>query len=599
MKKLLHYSALWLIALVIMAGAMLAFESDLLWKIQENNLFLYTSPFFREQMLVPGGFLSWIAAFFTQFFYYPWLGTLILCAWWLLLMWLTKKAFNIAGQWAWLAILPVACLLMTIVDMGYWVYVLKLSGHAFVATIATTAVAALLWAFRCLPDRFWLRPAFVLITCLAGYPLMGIYGIAAALLMAVWSWRLKKQPLPCTIAAVLGAAAVPLLFYRFVFYQTNQANLYAAGLPLYYVTEEHHAYYAPFYALAVIFLLLTVVSLKEMKTLRKPVIIGVVTMAVASVLVTTYWFKDENFHRELAMQRAIEQNDWINVISEAAKQKDEPTRAIVMMRNLALSRLGVQGDEMMNYKNGSKAYAAPFGMRLMLEAGPLIYYHYGMLNCCARLCTEMSVEFGWNPAALKLLAKCALLNGERQLARKYLGLLKETLFFADWAERYGAMNGNAETIAADPEMGIVKRMMHYDNMLSADQGNIESFLMHQLANSHYTGDKYFQEQTLLATLWTKDIPAFYRHFSDYIQLHPKDRMPYFYQQAAYLYGQIEERPDIDRLPFDALVKDSYNSFAEAASRFDDIDIDVAREGLKAFSNTYYYDYYLMSQLPEY
>ena len=47
------------------------------------------------------------------------------------------------------------------------------------------------------------------------------------------------------------------------------------------------------------------------------------------------------------------------------------------------------------------------------------------------------------------------------------------------------------------------------------------------------------------------------------------------------------------------MKDSYNSFAEAASRFDDIDIDVAREGLKAFSNTYYYDYYLMSQLPEY
>jgi hypothetical protein len=76
-------------------------------------------------------------------------------------------------------------------------------------------------------------------------------------------------------------------------------------------------------------------------------------------------------------------------------------------------------------------------------------------------------------------------------------------------------------------------------------------------------------------------------------------MPYVYQQAAYLYGQIEERPDMDRLPFDALVKDSYNSFAEADSRFEDVDIDVAREGLKAFSNTYYYDYYLMSQLPEY
>ena len=32
--------AIWIGALVIMAGAMLIFESDQLWKVQEKNLFL-------------------------------------------------------------------------------------------------------------------------------------------------------------------------------------------------------------------------------------------------------------------------------------------------------------------------------------------------------------------------------------------------------------------------------------------------------------------------------------------------------------------------------------------------------------------------------
>ena len=30
-----------------------------------------------------------------------------------------------------------------------------------------------------------------------------------------------------------------------------------------------------------------------------------------------------------------------------------------------------------------------------------------------------------------------------------------------------------------------------------------------------------------------------------------------------------------------------------------MDVEYAREGLKAFRHTYYYDYYLMRELPEY
>lgn len=598
MKKF-TYIAVWLVVLVVIAGALLLYEGDLLWKAQQLNLFLCTSLFFHEQLVVPGGLLTWVGTFFTQFFHWPWVGVLLLCGWWLLLMALIRRTFRVPRLWSGLMLIPVGLLLLTIVDMGYWLYMLKLQGHFFVSTIGTTAVVALLWAYRCVPAKWYLRTVFVFLTCALGYPLLGVYGLAASLLMAVWSWRLREHALVDTIVAVVSVAAVPLLCYRYIYYQTNLANIYYAELPLFFVTEEHHAYYVPYYLLALFFVVLTFMRPVSPKKQRVPIIAQAVLLIAVGYGVYHFWFKDENFHRELAMQRCVDQRDWTGALQEAARQQDEPTRAVVMLKNLALSRLGRQGSDMFLYKNGSKRYEAPFGMRTMLVVGPLMYYQYGMANYCSRLSTEMGVEFGWRAEYLKLLAKCAILNGEQQHARKYLNILKQTMNFDDWAQQAQGLVGDSAAIAADPEMGIVKRMMHYDNNLSSDQGFVERFLMNTLANSRYKGDPLFQEQALLATLWTKNIPQFWYRFYDYIRLHPDGPMPRYYQEAAWLYGQMEERPDMDLMPFDDGVKDTFQRFMKAAEPYDNADVEDARNGLTFFNQTYYYDYYLMSRLPEY
>ena len=598
MKKF-TYIAVWLVVLVVIAGALLLYEGDLLWKAQQLNLFLCTSLFFHEQLVVPGGLLTWVGTFFTQFFHWPWVGVTLLCGWWLLLMALIRRTFRVPRLWSGLMLIPVGLLLLTIVDMGYWLYMLKLQGHFFVSTIGTTAVVALLWAYRCVPAKWYLRTVFVFLTCALGYPLLGIYGLAASLLMAVWSWRLREHALVDTIVAVVSVAAVPLLCYRYIYYQTNLANIYYAELPLFFVTEEHHAYYVPYYLLALFFVALAFMRPVSPKKQRVPIIAQAVLLVAVGYGVYHFWFKDENFHRELAMQHCVDQRDWTGALQEAARQQDEPTRAVVMLKNLALSRLGRQGSDMFLYKNGSKRYEAPFGMRTMLVVGPLMYYQSGMANYCSRLSTEMGVEFGWRAEYLKLLAKCAILNGEQQHARKYLNILKQTMNFDDWAQQAQGLVGDSAAIAADPEMGIVKRMMHYDNNLSSDQGFVERFLMNTLANSRYKGDPLFQEQALLATLWTKNIPQFWYRFYDYIRLHPDGPMPRYYQEAAWLYGQMEERPDMDLMPFDDGVKDTFQRFMKAAEPYDNADVEDARNGLTFFNQTYYYDYYLMSRLPEY
>ena len=141
--------ALVALAVVAMAVCLLVFENDLLWKVQERSIFLYTSLFFKQQLVVAGGFLSWLGSYFTQYLYHPWMGVAMLCAWWLLLVFLSAKVFHVKAKWLTVLLIPVALLLIADVSLDYWVYYIKLKGYFYVPTIGMTLAVALVGAFRC------------------------------------------------------------------------------------------------------------------------------------------------------------------------------------------------------------------------------------------------------------------------------------------------------------------------------------------------------------------------------------------------------------------------------------------------------------------
>ena len=605
-KPGLYNGIVWAAGMVVIAFALLFFEGDFLWKAQELNLFQHTSLFFKQQMVVPGGMLTYMGTFLTQFFYYPWMGVLMLIALWLLLMWMIRRAFQLPRTWALLMFVPVVLLLLTFMDMGYWIYILKLRGHFFVGTLGALFVTAMLWAFRCLPGKYHLRAVLLVLTAVIGYPLFGIYGLAATLLMGIFSWRLESKTVSAaySVLAILTVVAVPLLCYRYLYYEINQANIWWAKLPLYVIQDEYHQYYIPYYLLALFYVILAVTYKPERnEETAKPMRWLLAQAALLAVLVIgTYkgWFKDENFHHELAMQRCIDRLDWEGVLSEASKQKDEPTRAIVMMKNLALSRLQRQGSEMYSYKNGSKLYDAPFVFTMMLVNGPMIYCQYGMTNFCMRYCTEMGVEYDWRAEYYKNLTRCTLLNGEWNAARKYINQLKETTFHKKWAEEMEQLVGHKEKIAQHPELGPITHLMHYENKLYADQGQVERCLMVNLSRPNEVEDPYFQEQSLLASLWMADAPSFWYHLGRYLQLHPNQPIPVHYQEAAYLFSELEERPLPENIAIDSSVKEKYNRFDKTMGQFDGQDIEDVRKATEPmFGDCYFYQYYLMSNLPEY
>ena len=618
----------WLISLAVVAGLLLSYEKHVLWLVQEQSLFLDTSQFFSQQMVVPGGLLVYIGCFLTQLLYHPVLGVTVLCALWLLLMWLLRRAFMVGERWASLLVVPVALLLIANVDMGYWVYPIKLKGWYFDATVGVTVIAALLWAFRVLSAyRIW-RRVLIVVTVAAGYPLFGTYAIAAAVLMGLWCWRLDKdrwQALVDCILALLMVVAIPLLCYQYVYNQVNMANLWWTGLPIFKIIDEYPEFYVPYALLGACLLILTVgkwnTVAKQEQSAPSPVTterkrtqknskkqkssskkysgwwqtaIVIIVLAATVYGVNAAWMKDENFHHETAMKHFIEQTRWEDVLAEADKQQDMPTRGVVVMRNLALSRLGRQSTEMYRYRNGSKQPASPFPFQLSMMIGNLLYYNYGMFNDCHHMCVEAGVEFGWHVEQLKYMARCNLMNDEKNAMLKYTRLLKHTLFHGEWADNLEKLQ-KPELKRKDRETGpIMHTMHHYDNV-GADHGYAEKYLMNHLAVID-CDDPEFQEQCVLATLWTKSSLHFWYRFKRYLELNPGKPVPRYFMEAAYLYT-TEEKKALFNMSFDEGVKKTYQEFIDQLPKYDGMDIDDVRSALyPRFGDTFFFDYYLMDDL---
>ena len=595
----------WLSALIVIAGVLLIYERHVLWKIQEQNLFLDTSLFFRQQMVVPGGLLTYVGSFLTQLFYYPVLGVTVLCVWWGLLLELMRRTFRVGEPWSMLLLVPIALLLIANVDMGYWIYPIKLKGWYFDATVGVTAIVALLWAYRALSaHRLWRRVLLVVAT-VVGYPLIGTYALVAVALMALWSWRLDKdrwQAMADCILAVLTVVAVPLLGYQYVYYQTNKVNLWWTGLPIFKILEENPEFYIPYALLAACLVILVVGKWKKKEEVKgkkskgwgkKVIVVGVLAATVYGVWKA--WMKDENFHREVAMEYYAEQCRWEDVLEEAARQKDAPTRSVVMMRNLALSRLGRQSTEMFRYRNGSKKPASPFPIQASLLIGNMFYYHYGMQNDCHHMCVEAGVEYGWRVEHLKYMARCALMSNEVNVMYKYTETLKHTLFHGRWAEHMEQLQQQPKLVLEDKETGPITHMMQYPDMVGSDHGYAEKYVMNHLAQLD-SKDPYLNEQCLLASLWTKNSSQFWRRFANYLNLHPGQPVPRYYLEAAYLYTVTQENAPFN-VTVDDYIKKTYKDFMDLLPRYDGKVLEEVRNELyPMYGDTYFFEYFLMDDL---
>lgn len=586
----------WLVAvpfvgLVLIAVALSAFDADVLYRVQERSLFLNTPLFFQQCMVSSGGLLSWAGVYLTQYFMYPVLGAVLLCLCWAVLVVVTLVAFRIPARWAAVALVPVVLLLISDVSLGYWIYYLKLRGYYFVATLGAIVVVSLVGCYRWLSARYvHLSLAFLILTAVCGYPLFGFYGLLALLLMAVSSWRTAKSrraAIVTTLIAIPAIAAIPLFCYYLVYHETNMVNIYWTALPVFQMNDKGYpVFYIPYVLLVLVLVTMALARWPE-KAGYKPVLLTVVLVLATCI----FWYKDGNFRRELRMSRALDRQDWEQVIKLSA-DVNHPTRDICMMRNLALFRLGRQGSEMYHYPNGNSPSSSPFPTRLLHIDGKKLYLNYGLLNFCYRWCIEDGVEYGWSVEGVKMMVKCALLNGEQEAVRKYISILRKTTFQRKWCEKYEAFLRNPRLMTNDPELRPILYMLkNDDDYLTSDNADCEQFMINHFASAE-SQNPIYQEQSLLAALQLRNMQVFWLQFYQYTELHPEQRAPLHYQEAACLFGRLSDEVDTSRMPFDPQVVKRCDEFLAAMEQHHgQVNESVASALYDRFHDTYFYHYF--------
>lgn len=137
------------------------------------------------------------------------------------------------------------------------------------------------------------------------------------------------------------------------------------------------------------------------------------------------------------------------------------------------------------------------------------------------------------------------------------------------------------------------------DILGSDQALIELFLLNLQAH-RITQDPVCAELILLSALQLKDISTFWRAFNQYAMLKKNGRIPRHFQEAAFLYGNLEHNVDISHMPFDPSIPASYQAFMQAAQQCQGMTEEQMKVALRSrFGNTFYYNYFLMRNMKTY
>ena len=586
-------------------------NSDLLFMVQSKSFFTTDRQFLGECMQLPGGMVAYLASYLTQFFYHPWVGACIMIGIWVASLWLSKVAFRVRTAWLSVLSVPVVCLLVSMVDTGYWIYYLKQEGYWFYGTVGYFIAMVLVLIY----SRFKRFADMLMVTVLIAlsYPFFGWYSLLAVLWSAAITLSRRHadgikfydrfaQPI---LAAIL-VAAVPFLFCQF-YSAIRIEECWFSGFP-HFANDTVHSVVpeVPFIIMAVAPFVFPFLP----KTCVKAWVACAVT-AVAVVL-SCVWaeksdFQNYNYHAEMRMYRAADEQQWDKVLDEMTGLPGDASRQMVLLKNIALFNKGEAGTKMFRYNNMGEQPGNGFDtlhVHMVQTAAPLIYYYHGKTNFASRWCIENSVEFGCDFDNLKTMARCALVGGEMELARKYLDILATSVYYRDWAERLMPITENPKMIKKYKEFDSVRELRdHMGSVLDGDNGLVEMYLLNYFSNTMNKDSKLLQEVTLNYAMVQKDISLFWPRFFLYATLHQGEDMPTHYQEAAYLYGKLEpENVDISQMPFDQQVKDRYDSFQQVSQSLlrQGMDTDAVGDAMKgAFGDTFYWFYFFCRNIHSY
>ena len=530
-----------LLAFISFVIYILYINQEVLNTAHDRSEFINGAPFFHTLLSKPFGLMQYAGAWLTQLFYYPALGAVVLMVIWALIFIVGAKAFRLQGNAPAMMLLPIACLLASIVDLGYWIYISPITGYWFSQSLGYLVMLLCLWAARCTQRKWhlvWYLLAFF------AYPVLGWYALLFVLCLAL-SDKL-------TLRELLGILLlfVTAYIWRALLYSDQKAEVVKlAGFPHFETPlDEGEHLSIPFWALGAVSLLILLCG-RYLSQWFVPVI-----CAVAGIIFTlALMFQDRNYIDEMRMVRYATDDNWEEVL-HVAEDTQQPTVSMVMLRNIAMMNEGGLLDRSFKLGNNGGEVNTPDSLhvRLLNIASPLVYYNYGMMNEAIRLGFENAIQTGFSPFYLKMLSRCALASGDEKLVERYTTLLHHHPFYSNWQPA--------------PVSKTVKELQNsYPDELTGTE-NSDSYVVNTISLWYESDSKVASEQALFYSMIRRDSGRFWKSLRKYVKLHPNDKFPLHAQEAYIMF--MDKSPEEKRLmlPVEQNVYEHYKQFWEALEK---------------------------------
>lgn len=621
-KVLKNKRLLWLLAYVIFFVALAWYflymkNADTMYFLQDRGWWNSTSLFFKDCISVPGGMLAWAGSFLTQIFYYPALGCLLLILLWLLTFGLAKYSFKVPSEWSFLLFIPLAALLCSIIQLGYWVYLLKDVDYVFYHSLGLFAALLLSLPFwRYLPVKVEIQGGVALawiplVAALFYYPL-GIYAMLAAVLSAIQtSICLSKRKSNTFSAFFLPVFLLVLTLWLVPLLETSGTTLMRPDQPWTYGfhkfeldTLRDYSLEIPFYVAIVVPVFFPFIRLIKTKKLWQSQIIMFFVASVMLLCLSKRDFKDYNFHAELRMQRAVEECRWNDVLREAALAKGPVTREMIMFRDIALINRGELCTKRYIYNNESILPATvsdSIHIRIADQAADLIYYNYGETIFGIRRAMERCMHYGYSYYTMRMLAQCALVNGEKDNVKKYLRILSRTTFQKKWAMEMKRFVDDENLFRTDNRFRMPFKLYNEGSeLVGVDDKYVELTILNKWMYS-LTNDPEAQEVALGCAMIMRNSKCFWSQVQQYYNINQGKSFPTHVQEAMLyeVYALNFQGVNLSFVKFDERVLERYKSFISKVKQYQSQGMDDKQIGSllrSEFCDTYMWDYYVLREV---
>ncbi len=548
---------------------------------EQYQMFLFTGDYFFGYMAKPGGISDYIGNFFTQFFFYAWVGAIIIAFALTLLqraVWLISKRQGAKPLFVPLTFIPSILYWGILCDENY------LFGGA-VAMLIATAFICIYSLIKSIPYRIY----FVLISLPVLYWMTG----GAFMLLPVFAilkeslmHEMKKLHLTFFAAgSVLLSLALPVLSkYLYLQYPMSQVWL-GTNFFRFPVT-------IPF-TIGLIGLLIVVIPFilrfltGQMKP-KRPVFI--IAAQVIALLIMGYPFikraADMEKEEVMAYDFNVRMRKWDRVIKLADRNPPSSPLSVTCL-NLALAKEGLLAERMFYYyQNGVDGLLPDFtrDFTIPMIAGE-VYYHLGFINTAQRYAFEAMEalpDYQKSVRSVKRLAETNLINGDYAVAEKYFHLLQKTFYYRGWATKALLTMKDEKSIAQHPEWGLLRQFRTKEDFLFSEG---EKDMMLGVLFNQNKENKMAYEYLMAYCLLNKDL----QHFMQYIPLGRSlnyKAIPNSYQEALMYVWETTNNDPAKEIPYqmNPITLQRMKAFERVSPNHSNPDPTQ----FDAFSNTYWY-----------